>query len=45
MFDSGTYLLEGDISHNNGYELNVSIVTKEVGDRNKVVEILKGSEG
>lgn len=28
LFDSGDYLIEGDIGHNNGYELNVSIATK-----------------
>lgn len=44
MFEKGTYLLEGDISHNNGYELNVSIVTKDVEDRNKVVEMLGKAE-
>lgn len=44
LFDSGNYLMEGDIGHNNGYELNVAIAVKNVEDRNKVVEILKGNE-
>lgn len=45
LFDSGDYLLEGDVGHNNGYELNISIKTKNKSDKGKVVEILRGSEG
>lgn len=45
LFDSGNYLLEGDINHNNGYELNVAIAAKSKDDKDKVVEILRGSEG
>lgn len=44
LFDSGKFLIEGDINHNNGYELNVAIVTKDGEDKDKVVKILKGSE-
>lgn len=44
LFDNGKYLLEGDINHNNGYELNVFIATKNKEDRSKVVEMLKETE-
>ena len=44
LFDSGNYLIEGDINHNNGYELNVTIAAKNIEDKDKVVEILKGRE-
>ncbi len=44
IFESGKYLIEGDINHNNGYELNVAIVAKNAEDRNRVVEILRESE-
>lgn len=44
LFDSGKYLIEGDINYNNGYELSVTIATKNVEDKDKVVEILKGRE-
>lgn len=44
LFDSGKFLIEGDIGHNNGYELNVGITVKNKEDNDKVVEILKGSE-
>lgn len=44
LFDSGDYLIEGDISHNNGYELNITIKTKNKSDKDKVVEILRESE-
>lgn len=44
LFDSGRFLIEGDIGHNNGYELNVSIVAKNIEDKGNVDEILKGSE-
>jgi len=45
LFDNGKYLIEGDIGHNRGYELNVAVSVKNKEDRDKVVEILKGSEG
>lgn len=45
LFDSGNYLLEGDINHNNGYELNVGIATKNKENKDRVIEILRGSEG
>lgn len=44
LFDSGKYLVEGDINHNNGYELNVGIAVKDIEDKDKVVEILGKSE-
>ena len=44
LFDTGKYLLECDINHNNGYELNVCIAVKNKKDKEKVVEILKESE-
>lgn len=44
LFDSGRFLIEGDISHNNAYELNVSIVAKNIEDKGNVDEILRGSE-
>lgn len=44
LFDSGKFLIEGDIGHNNGYELNVGIVAKNIEDKGNVAEILKGSE-
>lgn len=44
LFDSGKFLIEGDISHNNGYELNVVIAAKNIEDRDKVVKILRESE-
>lgn len=43
LFDSGKYLLEGDINHNNGYELSFVIATKDKEDKDKVIEILKRS--
>lgn len=44
LFDSGKYLLECDINHNNGYELNACIAVKNKVDKEKVVEILKETE-
>lgn len=44
LFESGRYLIEGDINHNNGYELNVAVATKNIEDKDKVVEILRESE-
>lgn len=44
LFDSGDYLIEGDIGHNNGYELNVAIAIKNVEDKDKVAGILKVEE-
>lgn len=44
LFDSGEYLLECDINHNNGYELNACLSVKNEEDKKKVVEILKESE-
>lgn len=44
LFDSGKFLIEGDIGHNNGYELNVGIVVKNIEDKGNVDEVLKGSE-
>lgn len=42
LFDNGSFLIEGDIGHNNGYELNVSIDANNKEDKDKVIEILKG---
>lgn len=44
LFDSGKFLIEGDIGHNNGYELNIGIAVKSQEEKAKVAEILKGSE-
>lgn len=44
LFDSGKYLIEGDIGHNNGYELNVAIAVKNIEDKDKVIEILSERE-
>lgn len=44
LFDSGDYLLEGDINHNNGYELNVGIAAKKKEDKDRVIEILRERE-
>lgn len=44
LFDNGRFLIEGDVGHNNGYELNVGIVAKNIDDKDKVVKILNGSE-
>lgn len=44
LFDSGKYLIESDINHNNGYELNVAIVAMNIEDKDRVVEILEESE-
>lgn len=44
LFDSGEYLLECDINHNNGYELNVCMAVRNKEYKEKVVEILKESE-
>lgn len=43
LFDSGKFLIEGDIGHNNGYELNASIVAKNKEDKDKAVAILRES--
>lgn len=43
-FDNGKFLIEGDINHNNGYELNIVIAVKSTKDRSKVVEMLRESE-
>lgn len=45
LFDSGKYLIEGDIGHNNGYELNVAIAVKNMEDKDRVVETLKVKRG
>lgn len=44
LFDNGDYLIEGDINHNNGYELVVAITVINKEDRNKVAEILGKTE-
>lgn len=44
LFDSGRFLIEGDICHNNGYELVVAIVSENKEDKYKIAEILRGSE-
>lgn len=44
LFNSGDYLIEGDINHNNGYELVVAITVINKEDRNKVAEMLKETE-
>ncbi len=44
LFESGDYLIEGDINHNNGYELIVAITVINKEDRSKVAEILGKTE-
>lgn len=44
LFDSGNYVIECDIGHNNGYELYVAIKTKNKEDKNKVIAILRLEE-
>lgn len=44
LLNSGNYLIEGDISHNNSYELNIAIKTKNKSDKGKVVENLREGE-
>lgn len=44
LFDNGKFLLEGDIGHNNSYELNIGIAVKNKEDKDKVVEILRDME-
>lgn len=44
LFDNGDYLIEGDINHNNGYELVVAITVINKEDRSKVAEMLKETE-
>ena len=44
LFNSGKYLIEGDINHNNGYELSVTMATKNKEDKDRVVKILGESE-
>lgn len=44
LFNRGKYLIEGDINHNNGYELNVAIATQNIKNKNNVVKNLGESE-
>lgn len=44
LFDNGKFLIEGDIGHNNGYELNVGIAVKNKEDKGKVAEMLEKTE-
>lgn len=44
LFDNGDYLIEGDINHNNGYELVVAITVINKEDRSEVAEILGKTE-
>ena len=44
LFDNGKFLIEGDIGHNNGYELNVGIMVKNKKYKDKVAEILREGE-
>lgn len=44
LFDSRKYLIEGDINHNNGYELSIAIAVKNIEDKDKVVGILGEGE-
>ncbi len=43
LFDNGSFLIEGDIGHNNGYVLNVAINAKNKEEKDKVIESLKRS--
>lgn len=45
LFDNGRFLIEGDIGHNNGYELNVGIVAKNIEERSNIAEMLGKMEG
>lgn len=44
LFDSGSYLIEGDIGHNNGYELNVVVSANDIENRDRIIEILRERE-
>ena len=44
LFDNGDYLIEGDINHNNGYELIVAIRVINKEDRSKVAAMLRITE-
>jgi len=44
LFESGNYGLECDIGHNNGFELNAVIFSKNEEDKDRVNEILRESE-
>ena len=44
LFDSGNFLIESDLNHNNGYELNLAIEAKNKEDNDKITEILRERE-
>lgn len=44
LFDSGCYLLEGDIGHNNGYELAIVVTANGIENKDKIIEIMRESE-
>lgn len=44
LFDSGDYLIEGDISHNNGYELAIAVTANDIVNKDRIIESLRESE-
>ena len=38
LFDSGDYLIEGDISHNNGYELAIAVTANDIVNKDRIME-------
>ena len=39
LFDSGDYLIEGDISHNNGYELAIAVTANDIVNKLSLIHI------
>ena len=44
LFDSGSYLIEGDIGHNNGYELGIVVTANTIENKDRIIDILRESE-
>lgn len=44
LFDGEKFLIEADINHNNGFELNAVIKAKNVEDRDKISVFLETKE-
>lgn len=44
LFDSGSYLIEGDVGHNNGYELGIIVTANAIENKDRIIEALRESE-
>lgn len=44
LFDSGSYLIEGDIGHNNGYEMGIVVTANTIENKDRIIDILRESE-